>query len=76
MPPPALIATHARTGHAATPWKQKAEKQARTAENQAKESIIGDLERKIAQLVTSARVKHERENQVRQHQAVPGNTLD
>lgn len=41
------------------------EREAQTDQLQAKEGIIGELERKLAQLVTSARIKHERENRVR-----------
>lgn len=59
-----LIATHARTDRGAFRRKRKAEKKALTDELQAKEGTIGELERKVAQLVTSARIKHERENRV------------
>lgn len=63
---PSLL-PYARTDRGALSRGKKAERQALTDELQAKESIVGEMERKIAQLVTSARVKYERENRVWQN---------
>lgn len=59
-----FIAAHACADRGTFPRKRKAQRQTLTEELQAKEGIIGELERKIAQLVTSARIKHERETRV------------
>lgn len=72
---PILLPTHVPTA-ADQRRMRKAEKQALMEGLRAKQGIIGELERRVAQLITSARIKHEREKRVRTaNPAVPDISL-